>query len=281
MALSRRSPRTGRSRFTLLLLVLTSVTVLTLDFRGSGVVDDARGGAATVFGPVRDAAAWVGRPFADAWNGVFGYGDLESENERLRQRIDDLEGQAAQAEEAIRQIEEIDRLERRHRFTDLPTILARVTADSSLSNFQHTVEIDRGTDDGVAEGMPVVTGAGLVGRVVQVTASRSVVQLLSDPNFVAGIRLSRSGKVGIGHGTGDGLPFVVDEGVTLDIDVNENEVVSTSGVGRSVFPGDIPIGRVTSVAPAADQLSQVIEVDILADLDDLTFVRVLQWTPPA
>ena len=50
MALSRRSTRLGRSRFTLLLLVLTSITVLTLDFRGSGVVDDLRGGAATVFG---------------------------------------------------------------------------------------------------------------------------------------------------------------------------------------------------------------------------------------
>ena len=51
MALSRR---TGRSRFTLILLILTSITVLTLDFRGSGFVDDVRGAAMTVFSPIRD-----------------------------------------------------------------------------------------------------------------------------------------------------------------------------------------------------------------------------------
>ena len=91
MALSRRSggPR-RRSRFTLVLLVLTSITVLTLDFRGSGAVDGARGGASTVFGPVRDVGAAIGRPFANAWNGVFGYGDLATENEALRERLEQL-----------------------------------------------------------------------------------------------------------------------------------------------------------------------------------------------
>src|SRR3712207_5566661 len=111
MALSRRTSRTGRSRFTLLLLVLTSVTVLTLDFRGSGVVDDLRGGASTIFAPLRDAGAWVGRPVADAWNGVFDYGDLAEENEALRARIDALEGERADAEAAVRQLDEISDLE--------------------------------------------------------------------------------------------------------------------------------------------------------------------------
>jgi rod shape-determining protein MreC len=278
MALSRRSPRSGRSRFTLLLLVLTSATVLTLDFRGSGVVDDLRGGAATVFGPVRDAAAWVGSPVADAWNGVFGYGDLEAENERLRQRIDELEGDRAEAEEALRQLDEIGDLERLERFTDLPSVLARV-AGGSISNFQHTVEIDKGSDDGLAVGMPVVTGAGLVGRLTQVTGSRSVVQLISDPDFELGIRLARSGEVGIGHGTGEGEPFVVDEGINLSTEVRDRETISTSGLARSNFPGDIPIGRVARIDTAPNQLSQVLDIELLADLDDLSYVRVLQWVP--
>ncbi len=278
MALSRRSPRTGRSRFTLLLLVLTSATVLTLDFRGSGVIDDVRGGAATVFGPVRDAGAWVGRPVADAWNGVFGYGDLEDENEALRQRIDELEGDAAQSEEALRQLDEIAEVERLERFTALPSVLARV-AGSSLSNFQHTIEIDKGSDDGLAEGMPVVTGAGLVGRLIQVTGGRSVVQLISDPNFDVGIRLARSGVLGLGHGGGEREPLIVDEGVNLNERVTPREVVSTSGVAGSLFPPDIPIGRVADISTAPSQLSQVLEVDLLADLENLSYVRVLQWEP--
>lgn len=277
MALSRRSARPGRSRFTLLLLVLTSVTVLTLDFRGSGFVDDVRSVAAEVFGPVRDAAAWVGRPVADTWNGVFGYNDLESENERLRARVADLEGRDAMAEDAIRQLDEIARLERIERFTDLPSVLARVSA-TSLSNFQNTIEIDKGSDDGLGEGMPVVTGAGLVGRLTQVTPSRSVVQLATDPAFTIGVRLARSGEVGMAHGTGGGRPLVIDAGVDLSVDVNVRESVTTCGCERSIFPADIPVGRVAARDTAPDQLSQVLTVELLADLDNLSYVRVLQWS---
>lgn len=278
MALSRRPSRTGRSRFTLLLLVLTSVTVLTLDFRGSGIVNDLRGAAATVFGPVRDAATWVARPFSNAWNGVFGYGDLEAENERLRERVDALEGQRAQAEDVLRRMDEIAELEDVARWTDLPTVLARVTG-GSLSNFEHTVEIDKGSDHGLAEGMPVVTGAGLVGRLTQVTPTRSVVQLVSDPNWRFGVRFARSGEVGVAHGTGLNRPLVVDQGVELAVDVNRRETVTTSGFGDSIFPPDIPVGRVTELSVAADQLSQVLTVEPLADLGELTFVRVLNWVP--
>jgi rod shape-determining protein MreC len=280
MAMSRRTSRTGRSRFTLLLLVLTSVTVLTLDFRGSGIVDDLRGGAATVFGPLRDAGAWVGSPVADAWNGVFDYGDLEHENEALRERVAELEGERAASEEAVRQLEELSALERVARWTDLPTVVARVVG-GSLSNFQHTVELDKGSSDGFAEGMPVVTGAGLVGRLTQVTANRSVVQLVTDPSFDFGVRLARSGEIGILHGRGEGEPLVVDAGIPLAADVNQREAVSTCGCERSIFPADIPVGRVTFLDVAPDQLSQVLDVQPLADLDNLAYVRVVQWTPPA
>lgn len=280
MALSRRSSRTGRSRFTLLLLVLTSVTVLTLDYRGSGAVDEVRGAAATVFGPVRDAGAWVGRPFADAWNGVFGYDDLASENERLRDRVDALERRDAQAEDALRQLDEIDALNGFSRWTALPSVVARVTG-GSLSNFQNTVEIDKGSDHGLAEGMPVVTGAGIVGRLAQVTSTRSVVQLVTDPDWQWGVRFARSGEIGIVRGTGEGQPLVVDQGVDRQTDVNRNEVVTTSGFADSVFPADIPVGRVSELDVAADQLSQILTVELLADIDDLAYVRVLQWTPPA
>lgn len=278
MALSRRSSRTGRSRFTLLLLVLTSITVLTLDFRGSGAVDSVRGAAATAFGPLRDAGSWVGGPVADAWNGVLGYGDLESENERLRERIQELEGRDAQAEDVLRQMDEIAELDDVARWTDVPTVVARVTG-GSLSNFQHTVELDKGSDDGLAEGMPVVTGSGLVGHLTQVTASRSVVRLITDPGWEFGVRFARSGEIGVAHGNGDGEPLVVDQGVELTVDVNRNETVTTSGYGDSIFPPDLPVGRVAELDTAADQLSQDLEVELLADLGRLSYVRVLQWVP--
>jgi rod shape-determining protein MreC len=278
MALSRRSTRLGRSRFTLLLLVLTSITVLTLDFRGSGVVDDLRGAASTVFSPVGDAAGSVAAPFTDAWNGAFGYDDLERENEELRDRIAEMEGEVSRAEDTNRQLDEIASLEGTVTFTQLESVLARVVGQP-LTNFDRTIQLDQGSDDGVAIGMPVVTGAGLVGRVTSVTGGRSVVQLITDPAFELGVRLASTGEVGLAHGMGEGEPLEVDNGIEVSLreQIPEDEVVVTAG-GRSVFPPDIPIGQVSSVDAAADQLSLVLTVVPLADLDNLAYVRVLRWT---
>jgi rod shape-determining protein MreC len=280
MALSRRSTRLGRSRFTLLLLVLTSITVLTLDFRGSGVVDDLRGAASTVFSPVADGAGSVTAPFTDAWNGAFGYDDLERENEQLRDQIAEMEGDVAEAADANRQLAELAELDGVTLYTALPSVTSRVVG-GSLTNFEHAIQIDRGSDHGVAVGMPVVTGAGLVGRVTAVTGGRSTVQLLTDPAFRVGVRLAASGEVGIGHGTGDGEPIVVDAGVAVSVreQIPDDEVVLSSGVDRSAFPPDIPIGTVTEVDAAADQLSLVLTVEPLVDLGDLAYVRVLLWEP--
>jgi rod shape-determining protein MreC len=279
MALSRRTSRTGRSRFTLLLVVLTSITVLTLDFRGSGAVDDVRGVASTVFGPVRDAAAWVTSPVSDAWNGVFGHDELADENERLRERIARLEGEVVENQAAAQQLEAIAETEGLALTADLGSTLARVVG-RGLTNFENTIELDRGSDDGIALGMPVVTGAGLVGRITQVTGDRSVVQVVTDPGFDLGVRLVTSGDVGIGHGTGEGQPLLVDAGIDLRTVVETGETVMTSGVDRSIFPPDIPVGTVESVSTAADHLTQVLRVELLADLDNLAYVRVLHWTPP-
>lgn len=280
MAFSRRTSRTGRSRFTLLLVVLTSVTILTLDFRGSGAVDDVRGAAATVFGPVRDAAAWVTSPVADAWNGVFGYNELEDENEALREQIAELEGAVVENEDAAQQLEAIAETEGLPITSQLGSTLARVVG-SGLTNFENTVELNRGSDDAIAVGMPVVTGAGLVGRVTQVAGNRSVVQIVTDPGFDLGVKLVASGDVGIGHGTGEGDPLVVDAGIDLRTNVAVGDAVTTSGVDRSIFPPDIPIGHVATVERAPDQLNQVLHVELLADLENLAYVRVLHWTPPA
>ena len=275
MALSRR---TGRSRFTLVLLVLTSVTVLTLDFRGAGIVDDLRSAASTVFGPVRDAAAAVFRPFSNAWNGIFGYDDLTHENDALRERIAQLEGDSVREAEALRQLEEIATLDDLQLTTDIPTVTARVVS-GPLTNFEHTVELDKGSSDGLAVGMPVVTGAGLVGRVVQVSPDRSTVQLVTDPSLDIGIKLVASGEVGIAHGTGDGSPLLVDAGIDPRIEIAVGEAVTTSGVERSIFPPDIPLGTVRLVGLAPDQLTQELRVVPLADLENLSFVRVLMWSP--
>ena len=276
MALSRR---TGRSRFTLALLILTSVTVLTLDFRGSSAIQSLRNAASSAFSPVRDGASRVFSPVSNAWNGLFHYGNVKNENDRLRSELEQAQGQAAQNADAKRQLDELTQLEGIVQFTQLPSVTAQVTA-GPLTNFEHTLEIDRGSSKGIKVGMPVVTGAGLIGRVVDVQANRSVIKLLTDPDIVVGIRLASSGETGLLHGQGDGKPLVVDAGIEPKVSVPKDDIVLTSGEDRASFPGAIPIGRVSKAELGEGQLNQVLTVTPLANLGRLSFVKVLLWEPP-
>lgn len=276
MALSSRG---GRSRFTLALLILTSITVLTLDFRGSSAIQSVRNTASTVFSPVRDAASSAFSPVSNAWNGLFHYGDVENENERLRAEIQVLQGQAAQNAEAQRAYDELAKASGITQWTTLPAVTAQVIS-GPLTNFEHTIEIDKGSSSGIKVNMPVVTGAGLAGRVVEVQSGRSVIKLLTDPDIVVGVRLKSTGETALLHGQGDGRPLLVDAGIDPKVVVPPEEPVTTSGEDRATFPGGIPVGNVTKSELAAGQLTQLLTVTALADFGRLTFLQVLLWEPP-
>jgi len=276
MALSSRG---GRSRFTLVLLILTSITVLTLDFRGSSAIQSVRNTASSVFSPVRDAASSAFSPATNAWDGLFHYGDLEKENQRLRAEIEQLQGQAAQNDEAKRALDELTKAVGITQWTTLPAVTAQVIS-GPLTNFEHTIEIDKGSNAGIKVDMPVVTGAGLAGRIVEVQSGRSVIKLLTDPDIVVGVRLKTTGDTALLHGQGDGQPLVIDAGIDPKVTVPPEELVTTSGEDRATFPGGVPIGNVSKTELAAGQLTQVLTVTPLTNFERLTFLQVLLWEPP-
>ena len=86
----------------------------------------------------------------------------------------------------------------------------RLPRPSCFSPRAREVEIDRGTDAGVDKGMPVVTGAGLVGRVVEASKRRATVLLITDLSSNIGVRLTASGDVGVAKGAGAGNDLPVD-----------------------------------------------------------------------
>lgn len=271
--------RTARPRFILLLLVLTAITLLTLDGRGtgSGIIDTVRSGARDAFAPVGRAADSVMEPVGNFFTGMIHYGDLKAENARLREQNEELRGQALRSKDAQREQQALlDQLDLDYA-GDVPRVTARIVS-AAASNFELTFEIDRGTNEGVAKGMPVVSGAGLVGRVVDAGRSRATVMMLTDSTFSVGVRLSQSGDVGVATGRGARAPINVDL-IEPATKVDKGEVVVTSGLQQSVFPPGIPVGVVREARTPPGALQQEVDIDPVVDLRRLEFVTVLQWSP--
>lgn len=269
--------RSRRHRFVLVLLVLTSITVITLDFRGDsgGLLDGVRSGVRDVFAPVGSAADRVFAPIGDFFGGVTRYGDVKTENERLRAELEESRGELLRQAGADRERQSLLELQQLTFAPNIPAVAARVVS-TAPSNFELTVSIDRGSDGGVAKGMPVVTGAGLVGRVSDVSRTRATVLLITDRSSNVGVRLQTSGDIGVATGAGPRAPLRVDL-IQLGTNVNQGEAVVTSGLQDSVFPPEVPVGRVRSARVAPGALKQEVTVDPVVDLERLEFVKVLQW----
>ena len=181
----------GRRR-AILILVLTSLLLITIDLRGNALLDAARNGFDRAMRPLEDAAEVVARPVRNAWQGMTQYDDLEAENDRLEAEIDAMRTNDIVARSII------DQLLRLRARLDLesPSDFSRVVASvigQSPNNLDQIIEIDKGSDDGVRVGMPVVNLAGsLIGKVTApVTSDRAQVMLLTDTNYAVLVKIVR------------------------------------------------------------------------------------------
>ena len=181
----------GRRRV-IVLLVLTSILLITLDLRGNALIDRGRSVMALLLEPFDSAARTMTGPVINAWNGVVNYDELRRENESLRAEIDTQRGAEIEARASILEYQELLTLNRLLGSGGYPTVTAQVQG-AAPSNFQYTVEINKGSTDGIAVGMPVVNGGGLVGKISRVFPNSSIVLLVIDPDFGIGAKVLTEG----------------------------------------------------------------------------------------
>jgi rod shape-determining protein MreC len=269
VALPRRS---GRARYRLALLVLTGLTLLTLDFRGFGPLATAQSTVRDVLAPIRSGVLTVISPVTDAVDGALDRGDLEDENARLRAELEELQGDALRGDAAS------DELEALKEQLDLPSIsgveveVARVTVGPAGNFEEHVIEIDKGSSSGLREGMAVMTAGGLVGKLVQVDGNRSVMQLVTAPDFAVGVIVG--GELALARGTGSDSEMRAREGLSQGNPAKDGDPVQTSG-GTSTFPAGVPIGRVAEIA--VDGGAPVVTIELAADIANLDYVSVLLY----
>lgn len=266
-----------RARLVLAILVLASITLIVLDLRGGsgGPLQQMRGLAATVFGPLERGMTAAVSPVGRLVDAVSQLGDqqarideLEAENQELRVAVDT-------AGIDIARVAELDALLGLSADAAVDIVPAQVIAVGPAQGFAWTVAIDAGSIDGIEVGMSVINGGGLIGRTVFVGPDTSTVLLLVDATSTVGGRLAGSSQIGIVSGTGrqDLLTMQLLDPLAA-IDVGDVVVTFGSQGGRPFVPG-IPVGRVESVSGTPGQLTRVANLVPYADASRLTMVGVV------
>ena len=275
-----RSQNKRPSRTVLVLLLLASFTLITLDVRGGddSPIEPLRSAAGEVFGPVEKGTAAVVRPFQAVPKFLRTTSDLRADLERLEAENSALRGQLATTVVDRNRADELDGLLQSSRSTGYALVPARVIAIGPAQSFSATVTIDAGTSSGVRPDMTVLNNDGLVGRVLRADRGTATVLLVVDAESVVGGRLGSSMEVGFLRGRG----VVGNEG-SLDLDLvdnsvtpGKNDVLVTWGSKNSApYVSGIPVGRVTSVYSSPRQLSKQAVIEPFVDFSALDLVGVV------
>ena len=139
------------------------------------------------------------------------------------------------------------------------------------------VVINTGSRDGVAVGMPVVTGgAALIGRIARVSPNLSYVQLINDPQSQIAVMLQQSRVTGMVVGSAEGTMVMTD--ILPDETVNEGETIITSAVG-GLLPRGLILGQVESVSYQESELFQKAMIRPAVDFRRLETVLVITNFP--
>jgi rod shape-determining protein MreC len=263
-------------------LVLLSIVLITIYFRESsgGGLHSVQSAGATVLRPFEVAAERVSRPFRDAYGYFSDLFGAKSENKRLRAEVDRLRQQATQNVTAASDNVQLKRLLHFTNTASYPAgygfkgarIIARPSPDS-----EQQVSIDAGKTSGIAKYDPVVTSDGLVGSVTNVYRDVAQVTLLTDDTSAVSAVDAKTDAPGIVK-TGSSGKMSFDQ-VQKEQQVQEGDVLVTAGWKEnglsSIYPPNIPVGRVVSVGQNEVDLYKHIQLQPFADFSSLRYVLVV------
>lgn len=152
--------------------------------------------------------------------------------------------------------------------------LAGIIAENN-TNLQHTITLDKGSNDGVVTGMTVLNHWGLIGRITAVLPDSSEVMLLPDRESAIGARVRSTREViGVVEGDGSGSSSLQMIHLPHDADLYVGDSLTTSGLD-GVFPGGIQIGEVTAIEYSANGLTKTATVKPYVNFSRLEEVFVL------
>jgi rod shape-determining protein MreC len=226
--------------------------------------------------PVQKVVHGIIGGIGNAWRGYFSLVGAQKENEALQRELHELKLKVNRLREADLANQRLRALLNFKKSIATPLLPAELVAFDPSGWFQ-TILIDKGSNDGVAQDMAVVSAEGLMGRVIGVSSRHAKVLLIVDANSAVDALIQRSRVRGVLVGLGRDLCLL--KYVQRNEDVQVGDRVISSGMG-GVFPKGLLLGTVQEVVRGSSGLFQRVEVEPAANFSRLEEVMVVIQPPP-
>ena len=219
--------------------------------------------------------------FSTMIDDFFSLRDVLEENKILKSNVEKIESLEAENIELKQEISKIkEELDIEHVLSEYDYLNATVVNRNSLY-WYNNLTIDKGSHNGIEEGMVVINSTGLIGKIVNVSTFSSDVKLMTtnDTNNKISVTITNgtNNLTGLINAYSYDDGYLKVEGISNTKTVNVGDLVYTSGLG-GVFPSGILIGKVESIVTDVYDLSKIINVKPSANFDDINYVTVLKRT---
>ena len=197
---------------------------------------------------------------------------VRAENQALQEQVSLLQTEIIQLQQDLKEADILYSLLGFARGRPEETYIAAAVIGVDPSPFLQYILIDKGSDDGIAYNMPVVTEKGLVGRISAVTASAARVQLITDAGSLVNAHVVEADADGVVRGsvTAD----LTIEMVSPEAELQAGQIVQTSGLGGN-FPAEVVIGQILNVNKLENELFQSASIQPAEDFSNLQAVLVV------
>ncbi|MBQ7453505.1 MAG: rod shape-determining protein MreC [Selenomonadaceae bacterium] len=275
---------TGKKIIALIVVFISVFCCVFFAARGKFATPGTDNTAMTIMSPFQRAFAWVGSQLAFVKGTVAEISHLHEQNKQLREEVEILRAQNLTATEYASENQRLrNLLGYKQSAVQFDLVAASVIGRESAS-WSSVIVINRGTLDGVANNMPVVTELGLVGHVMEADFNSAKVQLLIDPRSSVGTLIQRPESRVAGIVEGDiknpGRPRMVN--IPKDADVQINDMIITSGFG-GVYPKGLVVGKCIAVHNEEGGLLKFCEVETAVNfqkLEDVAVIVASREAPP-
>ena len=264
----------NRSRLLLVILLVTSLFLITLDLRGVNITQSSRSATQSFLAPIQRGVSDLFSPIGSFFSDIRNFGSTKSELKEVKEENAKLREKVIFNEDTLGQLKKLENVLDLAGRGNYKVVSARVIGKGSSATFSQTITIDAGSNDGVTKDMTVIGELGLVGVVKSTTASSAIVLLMSDPTFRIGVRIARSQSIGVLLGEGDSnyTLQLLDPSGSIEVD---DVLLSLGSDNNKPFVPGVPVGYVKSVKNSRLTLTQEATVSSYSNLGSLGVVSVI------